>query len=63
VLDFIIGSDGVIWVLLDEQWGESTGTGKMVRVVRWDPVAGEVRLCPCLSQKRQGPSFIMHLRS
>jgi hypothetical protein len=50
VLDFVIGSDGVIWVLLDGQWGWAVGTGNMVRLVSWDSVADEV----CVSVYDEG---------
>jgi len=52
VLDFVIGSDGLVWVLLDGQWGDSAEAQKMVRVVKWDSVREEVRMYPCLSQER-----------
>ena len=43
MLDFVIGNEGIIWVLLD-------GTEKMVRLVKWDSVAEEVRVHPNLTQ-------------
>jgi hypothetical protein len=46
MLDFVIGSDGLIWVLLDGKWDEAATTGKMVRVVRWDSVVESVSAYP-----------------
>ena len=50
MLDFVIGSDGLIWVLLDEKWDEAATAAKMVRTVKWDSVAEEVSVCTHLSQ-------------
>jgi tRNA (guanine-N(7)-)-methyltransferase subunit TRM82 len=63
VLDFVMGSDGLIWVLLDGQWDNAIKTWKMVRVIRWDPVAEEVCTCLRLSQRMYRQWSITHLGS
>ncbi|KAI6024436.1 WD40-repeat-containing domain protein [Pisolithus marmoratus] len=38
IIDFTVASDGVIWILLDADYGSKAkpdGVGKLVRVVRW----------------------------
>lgn len=43
VLDFVVAKEGLVWVLLDSEWGDAATAGKMVRLVRWDWSIGEVR--------------------
>ena len=42
VLDFIIGIDGIIWVLLDARWADAADPMDTVRLVRWDSIMQEV---------------------
>jgi len=43
VLDFVIGSDGVIWVLLDDHWADTADATDMVRLVKWDAITQEFK--------------------
>lgn len=42
VLEFIIAENGLIWVLLDGEWGEDSRASSMAQLIRWDPSTGRV---------------------